>query len=133
MILTIHLQWHGCGRSQWTHFLMDSGECLPKSKLGINEWYPLDKMAVCKLWPLCINEQELDGSRSRWTEWFRNQLIVMEAGSLSCTAALPSIMNSSQLVLNIMIYRKLTPTHCILTFTFGNPNFCDFTGLENSI
>lgn len=90
---------------------MDSGECLPKSKLGMNEWYPLDKMAIGKLWPLCINEQELGGSR--WMEWFHNQLIVMEAGSLSFTAALPSMVNSSQLVLNIMIYRKLTLTHCI--------------------
>lgn len=61
---------------------MDSGEWLPKSKLGMNECYPLDKMAVCKMWPLCINEQELGGHSSRWMDRSHNKLIVMEAGSL---------------------------------------------------
>lgn len=94
---------------------MDSGEHLPKSKLGMNEWYPLDKMAVGKLWPLCINEQELGGSRSRWMERSPNQPIIMEADSLSFTAALPSIwpVNISKLFLKIRICRKLLLTYCI--------------------
>lgn len=60
----IHLQRRGRGRSRPTHSLMDSGERLPeRANRGMNEWYPLDKMAVGKLEPLCINEEELGGSR----------------------------------------------------------------------
>lgn len=91
---------------------MDSGERLPESKPGMNEERPLDKMAVGELQTLCINEQELGGSGSRWMEGSRNQLIVMEAGWLSFTAALPSArpVNSSQQVFNVMTCRKLVLT-----------------------
>lgn len=103
---------------------MDWGERLPKSKLGMNEWYPLDKMAVGKLSPLCISEQGLGGSGSRWMEGSRKRLTVMEAGSLSLTAAMPPIRpaNGWQLVFNMMIYRNLNLTSCIWHLHFCNPS-----------
>lgn len=81
----------------------------------MNEWYPLDKMAVGKLSPLCISEQGLGGSGSGWMEGSRKRLTVMEAGSLSLTAAMPPIRpaNGWQLVFNMMIYRNLNLTSCI--------------------
>lgn len=106
---------------------MDSGERLPKSTLGMNEWYPLDKMAFCKLWPLCINERELGGSRSRWMERSRNKL--MEADLRSFTAALLSArsVNSLQLVLNIMTCRNLDCLACcFFKLAFTDPTLREF-------
>jgi len=74
--LVIHLQWRGFGQSRCTNFLMDPSYSLPKSSLGMNELYPLDGMAIYKLLPLCINEQEGAG----WTGK------LMEADVLSVTA-----------------------------------------------
>ena len=81
----------------------------------MNEWYPLGKMAVGKLSPLCINEQELGGSGSRWMEGSRNRPTVMEAGSRSLTAAMPPLAASKRLAagFSMMIYRNLNLTSCI--------------------
>lgn len=47
---------------------MHSPKCLPKRKLEMNEWFPLEEMAIDALWPLCLNELELEGSERRWME-----------------------------------------------------------------
>lgn len=44
---------------------MDGGEGVPESGPGMNGCHPLDKMAVGKLWPLCISEQELGREREQ--------------------------------------------------------------------
>ena len=114
---------------------MGSGERLPKSRLGMNEWHPLDKMVVSKLWPLCINGQELGGSKSRWMERSHNQLIVMEAGLLSFTA----FNMASRPFTAGFEHNDLQETHTDilnLTLVFGNPvygDFCDFMDLENTL
>lgn len=87
------------GRPQWTHFLMDSGEPLPKSMLRINEWHPLDKVSISKLWP--VRGSWRGGG---WMERSCNQLRVMKPDSLSFSAATPSVWPvNTQLVKNTMI------------------------------
>lgn len=67
------------------------GEWLPKNKQGMKECYPLDKTAVRKSRPLCINEREPGRGGCRWMERLGNIAAVMGDGWPSLTAAPESI------------------------------------------